>query len=67
MTQRTETKNYGGYRLGSGRKPLGKKMLNTRINEKVIQDLKRYSESTGIPQAVIIEDALKDYLKKNDK
>lgn len=67
MAQRTETKNYGGYRDGSGRKPLGKKMLTTRIDEEIIQDLKEYSESTGIPQAVIIEDALKSYLKKNDK
>lgn len=54
----------GGSRQNSGRKPLGKKMLTTRIDEKVILDLKKHSESTGIPQAVIIEDALKDYLKK---
>lgn len=57
-------KPSGGYRPGSGRKPLGKKMLTTRIDEEIIQDLKEYSESTGIPQAVIIEDALKNYLKK---
>lgn len=67
MTQQSETKSYGGYRDGSGRKPLGKKMLTTRIDEKIISALKKYSESTGIPQAVIIEDALRDYLKNNDK
>lgn len=63
----TERETRGGSRPNSGRKPLGKKMLTTRIDEEVIQDLKRYAESTGIPQAVIIEDALKDYLKNNDK
>lgn len=67
MTQQSETKNYGGYREGSGRKPLGKKMLTTRVDEEIISDLKKYSESTGIPQSVIIEDALKYYLKNNDK
>lgn len=67
MTQQSETKSYGGYRDGSGRKPLGKKMLNTRIDEQVIKCLKEYSESTRIPQSVVIEDALKDYLKNNDK
>lgn len=59
--------NRGGSRPNSGRKALGKLILSTRIDAEVLSDLRVYAKTSGVPQAVIIEDALKDYLKKNDK
>jgi hypothetical protein len=59
--------NRGGYRLGSGRKALDKRILSTRIDADVLADLRKYAKSSGIPQAVIIEDSLKDYFTKNNK
>ena len=59
--------NRGGYRLGSGRKSLGKRILSTRIDADVLADLRQYAKARGIPQAVIIEDSLRDYFKKNNK
>jgi hypothetical protein len=59
--------NRGGYRTGSGRKALDKRILSTRIDAHVLADLRKYAKSSGIPQAVIIEDALKDYFTKNKK
>jgi hypothetical protein len=63
----TEKETRGGSRPNSGRKALGKITLSTRIDSAVLADLRVYAKTSGAPQAVIIEDALKDYLKKNNK
>jgi hypothetical protein len=65
MNEATETR--GGSRPNSGRKALGKQIISTRIDAEVLADLRQYAKASGIPQAVIIEDSLKDYFKKNHK
>lgn len=58
-------RSHGGARNGAGRKSLGKKMLSTRINADVIDDLKSYSDKKGVSQAEIIEKSIIDFLKKS--
>ena len=50
-----------------------KKVINMRkrvtftLDEEVIERLKETSETTMIPQARIVEEAIKEYIKKLDK
>lgn len=41
------------------------KLVNYYIDNKILSQLEKYSEKTGIPKTTIVEKALKEYLSNN--
>lgn len=44
-----------------------KKMISSRIDEELWEQVQHFSEETGITMTKIIEKSLRDYLKKMEK
>lgn len=44
-----------------------KKMISTRIDEELWEQVQRFSNETGITMTKIIEKSLREYLKKMEK